>query len=52
MKVIILGGYGVFGGRLARLSLRDGHEVWVAGRSLDRALRFSREYGGQPLKLD
>lgn len=52
MKVIILGGYGVFGGRLARLLLRDGHDVWVAGRSHDRALRFSREHGGQPLRID
>ena len=52
MKVIILGGYGVFGGRLARLLLRDGHAVWIAGRNHDQALRFSREYGGQPLKLD
>ena len=52
MKVVILGGYGVFGGRLARLLLRDGHTVGVAGRNHDQALRFTRQYGGQPLRLD
>lgn len=33
MKVVILGGYGVFGSRLANLLVRDGHQVWLAGRS-------------------
>lgn len=39
MKVLILGGYGEFPGRLARLLLRDGHEVLVAGRSAQKRSR-------------
>ncbi len=34
MKVVIIGGAGVFGARLAEMLLRDGHDVWVAGRRL------------------
>ncbi len=52
MKVLILGGYGVFGGRLARLLLQDGIGVIVAGRDLERAVAFTREYGGEPLFAD
>ena len=52
MKVLILGGYGVFGGRLAQLLLRDGHDVWVAGRSLQKAERFTERHGGQALQVD
>jgi short subunit dehydrogenase-like uncharacterized protein len=52
MRVVVLGGYGAFGGRLARLLLRAGHEVLVAGRDPPRALAFVREHGGQPLLLD
>ena len=33
MKIVVLGGYGVFGSGLAELLLRDGHTVWLAGRS-------------------
>ena len=49
MKVLILGGYGVFGGRLARLLLQDGIEVIVAGRDAAKAAAFTRQYGGSPL---
>ncbi len=52
MKVLILGGYGVFGGRLARLLLRDGAEVIVAGRDAGKAGAFARAYGGSPLFID
>ena len=52
MKIVILGGYGVFGGRLARLLIRDGHSVWIAGRSFLKAGRFTARYGGQPIQLD
>ncbi len=52
MKIVILGGYGVFGGRLARLLLRDGHCVWIAGRNLQKAERFAARYGGHPIQLD
>ena len=51
MKVLILGGYGVFGGRLARLLLQDGIEVIVAGRDAGKAAAFTRQYGGSPLVL-
>ena len=37
MKVLILGGYGVFGERLARLLVRDGHAVTIAGRDGGKA---------------
>jgi saccharopine dehydrogenase-like NADP-dependent oxidoreductase len=52
MKVLILGGYGVFGGRLARLLLQDGVEVVVAGRDEQKAAAFTRNYGGNPLRVD
>jgi hypothetical protein len=57
MKVLILGGYGVFGGRLAQL-LRDeaGVELLIAGRDLDRARRFCEAQAGaarmRPLRVD
>lgn len=52
MKVLILGGTGVFGSRLARMLLEDGWGVTVAGRSLDKARAFTRAHGGTPLQLD
>ena len=52
MKIVILGGYGVLGGRLARLLLRDGHSVWIAGRNLQKAERFAARFGGHPIQLD
>lgn len=52
MKVIVVGGYGVFGGRLARLLVRDGFEVVIAGRDAEQAAAFAREHGGTPLALD
>ena len=51
MKVLILGGYGVFGGRLARLLLEDGIEVIVAGRDAGKAAAFTAQYGGTPLGI-
>lgn len=52
MKVLILGGYGVFGERLARLLVRDGHEVTVAGRDADKAQRLADELGCAALRMD
>lgn len=52
MRVLILGGYGVFGGRLARLLIEDGAEVIVAGRDHAKASAFTRENGGEPLAID
>ncbi|MGB7320357.1 MAG: saccharopine dehydrogenase NADP-binding domain-containing protein, partial [Albidovulum sp.] len=57
MKLLILGGYGVFGGRLARLLADvDGLKILVAGRSLAAAEAFCRGWHGaatlRPLQLD
>jgi len=41
MKIIILGGYGVFGGRLCQLLATDSRlSIYVAGRSYDKAQQF------------
>lgn len=47
MKILILGGYGVFGGRLAEL-LADmpDLDLLICGRNLDRAARFCAAYRG------
>jgi hypothetical protein len=37
MKVLVLGGYGVFGSRICELLSKDGHSVIVAGRNLHKA---------------
>jgi len=50
--VLIIGGYGEFGGRLAKLLLRDGHSIVVAGRNIDKAEQFCNTNGGTPLKFD
>ncbi len=57
MKILILGGYGVFGGRLAEL-LSDNPDLklMISGRNLDRAVAFCAAYEGvattSPLELD
>ena len=57
MKILILGGYGVFGGRLAEL-LSDIHEIemLICGRNIDRATRFCDTFQGAasvtPVLLD
>lgn len=57
MKVLILGGYGVFGGRLVQL-LHDvpGLHLVICGRSLERAQAFCARHRGrtlvEPLALD
>ncbi|MEH6635169.1 MAG: DUF4166 domain-containing protein [Halioglobus sp.] len=52
MKVVIVGGYGVFGSRLAELLLRDGHTVWLAGRDLEKARECTKVIGGHPMAFD
>lgn len=52
MRIAVLGGYGVFGSRLCRLLVRDGHEVIVAGRNLASAKLLADEIGATPLALD
>ena len=57
MKLLILGGYGVFGSRLAELlaDLSD-LEILIAGRNLTKATSFCDGYQGEanvtPLQLD
>jgi len=57
VKVLILGGYGVFGGRLAELlsDIADA-EIVIAGRNLEKAEEFCRAFQGaasvEPLKMD
>jgi hypothetical protein len=51
--VVIVGGTGVFGGRLARrLIQQDAVRVIVAGRDAHRLKAFCDAYGGEPLQLD
>lgn len=52
MKALILGGYGVFGARLAKLLLTDGHHVCIAGRSLDAARRCAADLGCDARAMD
>jgi hypothetical protein len=57
MKILLLGGYGVFGGRLAELlSDLSEVEILIAGRNLDQAEAFCTGYRGKAivraLKLD
>ena len=47
-KILILGGYGTFGGRLARLLAEDpGLTLMIAGRSRDKAAAFIARLGGE-----
>jgi hypothetical protein len=52
LKVLILGGYGVFGERLARLLVRDGHAVTVAGRDAGKAQVLANELGCLSVRMD
>ena len=52
MKVVIIGGYGVFGSLMARLLARDGHQLWLAGRHPEQGQALARELGAQCMKLD
>ncbi|MEM9585519.1 MAG: DUF4166 domain-containing protein [Pseudomonadota bacterium] len=52
MKILVLGGYGVFGSRVCRLLLDDGFDVIVAGRSIAKAAAFVAKFGGTALALD
>ena len=48
MKILILGGYGVFGGRLAGLLADiDGLNILIAGRSSEKAREFCHRWAGQ-----
>lgn len=52
MKVLIIGGYGVFGERLSRLLAIDGHDVCVAGRNADAAQNLADEIGCRSTVID
>lgn len=52
LSILIIGGYGEFGGRLGKLLLRDGHRVIIAGRRLAQAQQYCQLHGGEPLQLD
>jgi len=52
-RVVILGGYGVFGGKLAEALLRQPQvDIIVAGRNLEKAQDFCTRHGGTPAALD
>lgn len=52
MKVLVLGGYGVFGERVARLLVRDGHEVTIAGRNGGKASALAASLGCSSVVMD
>ena len=52
MKILILGGTGVFGARLARLLARDGHQITIAARTLPAAQTLAAELNATALQLD
>lgn len=52
MRVVLVGGYGVFGSLLSELLARDGHEVWIAGRNLDKAQEQATKINGHALAVD
>ncbi|WP_246066592.1 saccharopine dehydrogenase NADP-binding domain-containing protein [Aliiroseovarius halocynthiae] len=52
MRVLLIGGTGVFGSRLARLLVRDGHGVTLAGRTLHSAQSLASELGCHAIQLD
>jgi hypothetical protein len=52
MKVLILGGTGVFGARLARLLARDGHQLTIAARTLPAAQSLAAELNATALQMD
>lgn len=52
MRVLIIGGSGVFGARLAGLLVTDGHDVTIAGRTQATLDATVVEHGGTALLLD
>ena len=52
-RVLVIGGYGVFGGRLSRrLARHSDIEIIVAGRSMASAEAHCAEHGGTPALID
>lgn len=51
MRVVILGGYGVFGSRLAELLVRDGHDVVITGRDAAKLAGLAKRLNCQHRKI-
>ena len=52
-RILVIGGYGGFGGRLSRRLAAAGHQVIVAGRDADRATDFCRDLPRtEPARVD
>ena len=52
-RVLVVGGYGVFGSRIVRRLIElDGCEILVAGRSIKTAQAFCAQHGGTPIGPD
>jgi saccharopine dehydrogenase-like NADP-dependent oxidoreductase len=51
-RVLVLGGYGVFGARVSAGLVADGWDVIVAGRSLTAAQAHCTAQGGKPMVLN
>lgn len=52
MRVVILGGYGVFGSRLAGLLVRDGHDVVITGRDAEKLAGLAKRLNCRYMALD
>lgn len=52
MKIIVIGGGGVFGSRLAEMLTRDGHDVTLAGRRAPREVAMAMGPGVRAVRLD
>lgn len=52
-RILVIGGYGGFGARLSRRLAADGHQLLVAGRSLEKASQFCAGIAGAvPVAID
>jgi len=52
-RILVIGGYGVFGGLLSRRLAQDPQiDLIVAGRSRAKALAYCRQHGGRALAMD
>lgn len=51
-RILVIGGYGGFGARLSRRLLATGHEVYVGGRSVEKARAFCARIGAEPVLVD